>query len=138
MSPAVSTPSGPDERPARRVVVTHPRTAAARGAARRGVRRDVREQTPLGVTMITSLRRAQLRLAVVVGLSVAIVLGGIPLLFLTVPAVRDARIGGLAVGWVLLGVIVFPFICGGGWYYVRAAERNERDVRRPGRGVVTR
>jgi hypothetical protein len=123
----VSTPTGPEDRPARRVVVTHPRTAAARGASRRGVRRDVRDQTPLGVTMITSLRRSQLRLAVVVGLSVAIVLGGIPLLFLTVPSIRDARVGGLSVGWMLLGVAVFPFICGGAWFYVRAAERNERE-----------
>jgi len=115
------------DRPPRRVTVTHPRTAAARTSQRRGVRRDVRDQTELGVTMIRSLRRAQLRLALVVGLGVAVVLGAIPLVFLASPAVREARVGGLAVGWLLLGVLVFPTICAVGWAYVRASERDEDD-----------
>jgi hypothetical protein len=118
----MSTPERPGRR---RTVVQHPRTAAARSAARRGVRRDVREQTPLGVTMITSLRRTQLRLAVLVMLGMSVVVGGIPLVFLAFPALREGRIGGLAVGWVILGVLVFPAICFAGWAYVRAAERNE-------------
>lgn len=114
------------EDPARqRVTVTHPRTAAARSAPRRGVRRDVSEQTELGVTMIRSLRRAQLRLAVIVGLVLALTLGGIPVLFLVAPGLREARIWGLSLGWILLGVLVFPAICLGAWAYVRAAEKNE-------------
>ena len=117
----MSTP----DRPAKRVTVVHPRTAAARTAAKRGVRRDVREQTELGVTMLTSLRRTQLRLAVLVVLGVAVVVIGIPLVFLAFPAVREGRVGGLAVGWFILGVAVFPAICGAGWAYVRHAERNE-------------
>jgi hypothetical protein len=111
----------------RREVVTHPRTAAARSAARRGVRRDVRDQTPLGLAMITSLRRTQLRLAVIVGLGIAVLLGGIPLLFLALPGLREARIADLSVGWLVLGVLVFPAIWLGAWAYVRAAERNESD-----------
>ena len=117
----MSTP----ERPAKRVTVVHPRTAAARTSSRRGVRRDVRDQTELGVTMLTSLRRAQLRLAVLVVLGVAVVVVGIPLVFLAFPAVREGRVGGLAVGWIVLGVAVFPAICGAAWAYVRHAERNE-------------
>jgi drug/metabolite transporter (DMT)-like permease len=89
------------------------------------VRRDVRDQTELGVTMIRSLRRAQLRLALVVGLGVAVVLGAIPLVFLAFPEVREARVGGLSVGWVLLGVLAFPAIWLAGWAYVRAAEHDE-------------
>jgi hypothetical protein len=107
------------------VTVVHPRTAAARTSPRRGVRRDVRDQTPLGVTMLTSLRRTQLRLAILVVLGVAVVVTGIPLVFLAFPAVREARVGGLALGWIILGVLVFPAICGAGWAYVRQAERNE-------------
>jgi hypothetical protein len=114
-----------DDPQPKRVVIVHPRTAAARGARRRGMRRDVTEQTELGVTLIRSLRRAQLRLAVIVGLVLVATLGGIPLVFLLVPGVREARLGGLAVGWVVLGVVVFPAICLGAWAYVRAAERNE-------------
>lgn len=108
-----------------RTVVVHPRTAAARASRRRGMRRDLTEQTPLGTTLIRSLRRAQLRLAVIVGLALATTLGGIPLVFLLVPAVREARVGGLSMGWVLLGLLVFPAICLTAWLYVRAAERNE-------------
>ncbi len=103
----------------------HPRTAAARTASRRGVRRDVRDQTELGVTMLTSLRRTQLRLAVLVVLGVGVVVVGIPLVFLEFPAVSHARVGGLAVGWIILGVLVFPAICGAALAYVRHAERNE-------------
>lgn len=117
----MSTP----DRPARRVTVVHPRTAAARTATRRGVRRDLRDQTELGVTMLTSLRRTQLRLAVVVVLGVAVVVIAIPLVFLAFPDVREGRVGGLAVGWIILGVLVFPAILGAAWTYVRHAERNE-------------
>ena len=116
-----------EERPAKRVTVTHPRTAAARSSGRRGFRGDVREQTPLGVTMMTSLRRAQLRLAVIVGTGLVVVLGGIPVVFLAVPGLRELRVGGLSLGWIVLGLLVFPAICGAAWWYVRAAERTEAE-----------
>ena len=77
--------------------------------------------------MVTSLRRSQLRLATLVLLAITVLVGGIPLLFLALPPLREARVGGLAVGWLILGVAVFPVICGIGWAYTRAAERNERD-----------
>jgi hypothetical protein len=119
----VSSPGA--DRPGRRVVVTHPRTAAARSSHRRGVRRDVTDQTELGVTLMRSLRRAQLRLALIVGVATTAVVGGIPLLYLVFPAIGQVRVGGVALGWVVLGVLVFPLICGTGWLYVRAADRNE-------------
>jgi hypothetical protein len=122
-----ATPGGEPQRPARRTVVVHPRTAAARGSHRRGARPDVREQTELGLTMITSLRRSQLRLATFALLAITVLVGGIPLLFLAVPGLREARVGGIAAGWLILGVAVFPAICGIGWAYTRAAERNEHD-----------
>ena len=115
------------ERPARRERVVHPRTEAAATTHRRGVRRDLREQTPLGVTLITSLRRTQLRLGLVVMIGVGIVVGGLPLLFLALPGLREARVGGLAAGWVVLGVLLFPVICIAGWLYARQADRNERE-----------
>jgi len=116
----------PEARPGR-VRVTHPRTAAATRGSRRGARRDLREQTVRGEVLMASLRRTQLRLALVVAAVGGAVLGGLPLLFAAFPAVRDARVGGLPVGWLLLGLLVFPFIVGLGWWYVRAAERQERE-----------
>lgn len=34
---------------------------------------------------------------------------------------------GLSLGWVVLGVLVFPLICLTGWLYVRAADREETE-----------
>ena len=79
-----------------------------------------------GEVLIESLRRTQLRLALLVAAVFGAVLGGLPLLFAVFPQVRDARIGGLPLGWLLLGLAVFPAILLGAWLYVRAAERNER------------
>ncbi len=110
-----------------RVRVTHPRTEAATRSSRPGARRDLREQTVRGEVLIASLRRAQLRLALLVAATFGAVLGGLPLLFAVFPQARDARVAGLPLGWLLLGLLVFPSIIGGGWWYVRAAERNERD-----------
>ena len=64
-------------------------------------------------------------LAYIVGAGLTIALGGIPLMFLLVPDLRDARVGGLSLGWILLGLLVFPAIWLTAWWYVRAAERNE-------------
>jgi cbb3-type cytochrome oxidase subunit 3 len=34
---------------------------------------------------------------------------------------------GMPLPWVLLGFAVYPFFVCVGWFYLRAAERNERD-----------
>ncbi len=114
------------DKPNRRVAVTHPRTAAARLSGRRGVRRDLHEQTPLGEVLLRSLRRTQLRLALLLAAAFGTLLALIPLVFQWIPGTRDATVAELPVGWLLLGVAIFPLICLVGWLYVRAAERNER------------
>ena len=116
------------ERP-RRVRVTNPRTGAPRRPSRTSVRREVREQTALGEVVLRSLERAQLRLALLVAAVVGAVLFGIPVLFLAWPAARRAEVAGLPLGWLLLGLVVFPVIVLAGWAYVRGAERNERRFR---------
>ena len=37
------------------------------------------------------------------------------------------RVLGVPLPWLLLGVVVYPFLVLLGWLYVRRAERNERD-----------
>ena len=77
-----------------------------------------------------SLMRAQLRLACSVVLRRSrCSLGGLPLLFLAVPAVRaDLHVLGLPLPWLLLGVARLPRAASWpAWLYVRQAERNERD-----------
>lgn len=110
----------------RRVVVTGPRTKAVPGAAQRGVL-DLDEQTTIGEVYLRSLMRAQLRLAVTVCVAVVLVGGGLPLLFAMWPQARSTRLVGLELPWLALGFLAYPALVAGGWVYVHAAERTERN-----------
>lgn len=114
----------------RRVVVTGPRRRAVHSATRPAIARDINEQTRLGEVYIRSLMRAQLRLAIMVGATFGLLLGGLPLLFAVVPQTRDVRVFGLPLPWLLLGFLVYPMLVAGAWFYVRHAERNEREFAR--------
>jgi hypothetical protein len=114
--------------PPRRVTVTSPRTEAAQRAwpARRRLD-DLADQTELGDVLIRSLIRAQLGLGLQVLAVVVALLGGLPLLFVLVPAAGRAEIGGIGVSWLLLGMASFPLLVLLGVVYIRHAERNERE-----------
>ena len=114
------------DKPPRRVTVTRPRTAVP-AFPRVSTRTDLDEQTRVGVLLLASLRRAQLRLAVVIGSLLVVLLGGIPLLFLLDPRFGAHRIGGVPLGWLLLALFVYPVMCVGAWWFVRSAERREGD-----------
>lgn len=125
------TGSGP-----RRTKIVLGEVAGARVAADR-TRVDLAEQTPVGEALVRGLVRAQLALAVRLSLVVITGLGALPLLFAVAPAVGEAKMLGLSLPWLLLGVVSFPFLVTVGWAYVRWAERNEQDftavIRRPER-----
>jgi predicted membrane channel-forming protein YqfA (hemolysin III family) len=76
---------------------------------------------------MASLVRTQLRLAIGVLLIFTVLLGGLPLLFALEPQLSDVRVGALPLPWLLLGVVVYPVLIAGGYFYVRRAERNEID-----------
>ncbi|SEG59226.1 hypothetical protein SAMN04489712_10755 [Thermomonospora echinospora] len=110
----------------RRVLVTSPRMRATR-RPRHPVTREIDEQTGLGEAYMRSLVRAQLRLGLGVCAALGVVVGGLPLLFVLAPELRGLDVGGLPLPWVLLAGLVYPgFVVCGRWY-VRHAERNERD-----------
>jgi hypothetical protein len=113
----------PDGTP-RRVRVTNPRTSAAR--ARRVLpTAEIDRRSRLGELYVSTLLRAQLRLALGV-LAVAVgALAGLPLLFLLVPGLADVALLGMPLSWVLLAFAAYPFLFLCGWSYVRRAERNE-------------
>lgn len=117
-------------RASQRVTVIGPRRGATTHVPRYAVTRDIDEQTKLGEVYIRSLIRAQLRLAALAGATFGTLLGGLPLLFALVPRVREIAVFGLPLPWLLLGILVYPFLVGGGWFYVRHAERNEREFAR--------
>jgi hypothetical protein len=88
---------------------------------------ELEEQTGVGEVLVRGLIRAQLALAVRLSLLVAGLFGVLPLAFALAPGLARARVLGLPLPWLLLGVGAYPVVGGVAWAYVRLAERNERD-----------
>ena len=116
----------PPPEPPRRVRVTSPRTSATRQRRVTGTS-EIDAQTGIGEIYMTSLLRAQLRLALRVLVALGVLVAGLPLLFTWFPRLVDVRLLGMPLPWVLLAFAVYPFLLRLGWGYVRAAERNEQD-----------
>lgn len=111
----------------RRVRVTSPRRNAVVRGPQRPVSTDIREQTGLGELYMHSLIRAQLRLSLTVLAVTAVLLGGLPLAFLLLPATQDVHVWRIPLPWLVLGVAVYPVVLAASRYYVRQAERIERE-----------
>jgi hypothetical protein len=99
------------------------------GPPRVGVRarQEIEEQTQVGDVLVRGLVRAQLGLALRLSMVVAGFFGSLPLLFALFPGLSDVRLLGLALPWLLLGVLAYPFVIAVAWVHVRLAERNEKD-----------
>ena len=115
-----------DQPPPRVRVTSTRRDAATRGSLRPLVR-DLDEQSNLGEVYMSGLMSAQLRLALVVLAFGAVGLGGLPLLFLLVPATRSLEIGPVPLPWLVLAVVVYPVALVVARYYVHQSERIERE-----------
>lgn len=89
--------------------------------------REIDEETRLGEIYMASLLREQARLAVGVLVTLFGTVGALPLVFHLWPGLAAERVAGVPLPWLLLGVLVYPWLLFLGWVYVRAAERNERD-----------
>lgn len=113
------------QHPPERVRVTGPpRRRATRPATKA---REIDAETRVGAIYMRSLLREQLRLALRILLVLAITVGALPLLFHLAPGLADVRLLGVPLAWLLLGVLVYPWLIVLGWVYIRQAEANERD-----------
>jgi hypothetical protein len=111
--------------PPARVVVTSPRMRARRRTTPYGVTQDIDRQTRLGEVYMASLIRSQLRLAIFTCGVLALAVAALPLVFWLI---QDGRLdAGRWLPWFVLGVGVYPCLLLGAWWYVRHAERNERE-----------
>jgi hypothetical protein len=90
------------------------------------VRSEIDAQTQLGEVYMRSLMRTQLRLALGVAALLAVTVGMVPVLFLLVPASKTVTILGIPLPWLLLGLLVYPYLLLVARWYVRRAERNEQ------------
>ncbi|MEU6303786.1 hypothetical protein [Streptomyces chartreusis] len=111
----------PHQDPAeRRVVVTGPPRSRRPASGYYRPRTEIDEQTTLGHTYVRSLMRTQLRAGLTVFAVLGLLIGPLPLLFAAMP---DAR----GLEWLVLGFCLYaPMVLLARWY-VRRAERNERD-----------
>lgn len=112
--------------PTRRVVVTSPKTKARRSGPAYRVATEIDEQTELGHVYMRSLISTQLRLGLMVCLSVCGTLALLPLVFALFPALGGVSVLGIRLPWLLLGALVYPALVIAGWWYMRRAEANER------------
>lgn len=110
-----------------RVRVTSPQTRGATRPIARTVATEIDAQTELGAIYVRSLLRAQLRLAMGILFLLAVLLGGLPLLFAFAPGLSAYQVLGMPLAWGLLAFGVYPVLIVLGWAYVRRAERTERD-----------
>jgi hypothetical protein len=121
---AAADPASPPPPPDRvRVVLAD----AARARRAGQVRTELEEQSGVGEALVTGLMRAQLGLSLRLAVVVAVGLGGLPLLFAVAPAVAEARLFGVTLPWLLLGVVAYPFLFGVGAAYLWLSERTERE-----------
>ncbi|MFI0445021.1 hypothetical protein [Actinomadura sp. 6N118] len=120
----------------RRVVVASPRTHRARRLGGTVSERswslahDLDEQTELGAVYVRTLIRAQLRAALATLTVVAVVIIGLPLLLVLLPALSRSRVYGIPVSWLGLALCIQPIWIAAAARHLRQAERIERDFAR--------
>jgi hypothetical protein len=153
--PADDEPSGPPEpavRPPAGITVPEQRGAELRGSARpdaaaseaskrvrvvlaerKSVARPVRtvitiqESTGVGELLRTNLIGSQLAIALRFAIGAGLTLGLLPLLFAMVPEIGRVEVLGIRLPWLLLGVLVYPFLFGLGLWHTRTAEHLEQN-----------
>ncbi len=96
-----------DSRPPTRVRVTGPPRRRHTPLARTG---DIDEQTALGGVYLRSLLREQLALAARILALLVLTVGSLPLLFHVFPELAEINVVGVPVAWLLLGVLVYPWL----------------------------
>lgn len=109
-----------------RVRVTGPPRRPASVVRSVGIR-EIDAGTELGAVYMRSLLREQRRLALRVLAVLTLTVGVLPLLFHLWPGLGEIRVVGVPLPWLLLGVVVYPWLVLLGWRYLRRAEAIERD-----------
>ena len=102
-------------------------------AERKGVARpvrtvvDIQEGTGVGELLRTNLIGSQLAVALRFAIGAGLSLGLLPLLFAMLPEIGRMEVLGLRLPWLLLGVLVYPFLFLLGLWHTRTAERVEQN-----------
>lgn len=87
------------------------------------------DQATPGAVHLRSLMRSQLRSSLVSFAALAVPTAVLPLI-LTLAAPSSGWLSGPALAWIILGFAGYPPLVLLAWWYVRRAERHERDFAR--------
>jgi hypothetical protein len=115
------------DRGAVRRTVMHQRTRAVRAAAPSTNVTELAEQTGVGEVLLDTLLRRQLRLGIRLLLCTALPLVVLPLVVRQSPDLVSTEVFGIGVMWWVLGGGVYPYLSIVSRWYLRRAERNERE-----------
>ncbi|MEQ3551271.1 hypothetical protein WIS52_12390 [Pseudonocardia nematodicida] len=116
--------AGEDEAGGRVRIVLSERRSTAHSS--RGLS-DVQDPGTVGTVLRNSLVRSQLLLSLRVGMVALIGLGLLPALFMAFPVLGGIAVLGIRLPWLLLGLLVYPFLLGLGWWFVTSAESVEQE-----------
>jgi hypothetical protein len=102
---------------------------AERKAAARPVRTvvDIQEDGAVGEVLRSELIASQMRVALGFALIGGLPLGLLPAIFNFFPDLGTIAVFGLRLPWLVLGLLMYPFLFGLGWWFTRVAERVEQD-----------
>ena len=89
--------------------------------------KEVQEGTAVGELLRRDLIRSQLKVTLRFALVTLLVLGLLPAVFALLPVAGQARLFGIGLPWVVLGVLMYPFLVLVAWTYTRTAERVEQN-----------
>jgi hypothetical protein len=88
---------------------------------------DVQDLTSVGDLLRSNLIGTQLGVALRVAAVAVLVLGTLPAVFALFPEIGGIEVLGLRLPWLLLGVLVYPFLLLLGWWHTRSAEKVEQE-----------
>jgi hypothetical protein len=118
--------AAPTPEPRRETVTGVPLRSRRRPPAHPPARSEISEQTSLGATYVRALMRSQLRAALLALAALTALVGALPLL-LGLPYTASGAGAPAPLVWGALGIAVYPAMWLIARWYVRRAERNERD-----------
>ncbi|MGQ0839894.1 hypothetical protein [Actinokineospora sp.] len=88
---------------------------------------ELEQQTSWAEEVVRGFIRTQFRTAAWLAALVILLFGSLPLLFFLLPGMSEIAVAGVALPWLLLGILPFPLLFGIGYWYNVLAERHERD-----------
>ena len=74
-----------------------------------------------------TLMRRQLKLSIACAATFLVALLGLPLMNYFAPALMATRVAGFTLSWLILGVLVFPFVWIISWNFIKRSIALEKD-----------